>query len=434
MPEIIEEAAPATEAPEPSGDGAVTMTDVQFNQFLEANRAVAASAATDVVEEARAAAPEPRTPVETTTEEHRGVTVRNMQRRDVDGVDGWKIQLHRLFTGGHAGDSDLVHRSRENLGRSGAYGSEAEYRALMDNPTQGAPWLPTIALNRIDVLASEYGVARRVVNIWTGLKPGGTYKVPNLSGRPQIIAVNEASNIKTRNFTTGSVSLTPKKFGLILGFTPEAEAVIMIQAIDKMIEQLGESLAQMEDITVFTATGLASQQSMTGILGNSSVPWVTMASTNVDFTDITYSNLSTLRKLAHVGSRKRGAFVFHHDVEDSILDFQDGAGTYIFDQNSDITKVRSRPVFFTEALPDDDVSAVSTAFGCYGDYSYVHMGLTDRGPQVKRLDQATILDVNDTDLLHLALSDQEALRFIWEWDVVAQFPANAFARIRTAAS
>jgi len=419
-------------APEPSGDGAISMTDDQFERWMESNRESARAAAAEVVEEAQAAAPEARTPIETTTEEQRGPTVRNMQRRDVDGPDGWKIQLHRLFSGLTEGAVNLIANSRGLLGASGAYGEE--HRALMQGDTTGAPWLPTIALNRIDALASQFGVARQVVNVWTGLKPGGTYKVPNLSGRPQILAINEASNMKTRNFTTSSISISPKKWGLILGFSAEAEAVIMVQAIDKMIEQIGESVAEMEDMTVFTADGTSTYHSITGILANSSVPWVTMASGNVAFSNIAYSNLSSMRKTSDVGSRKRGAFVFHQDVEESILNFQDGAGAYIFDQNSEITRVRSRPVFFTEALPSDSDTAVSTAFGCYGDYSYVHMGLTDRGPEVKRLDQATILNVDDTTLLHLALSDQEALRFIFQWDVVPQFPASVYSRIRTAAS
>ena len=75
MPEIIEGSTPAVEVEPPSEDGVVAMTNEQFERLVELNRAVAASAATEVIEEARAAAPEARTQVETTTEEHRGVTV-----------------------------------------------------------------------------------------------------------------------------------------------------------------------------------------------------------------------------------------------------------------------------------------------------------------------------------------------------------------------
>lgn len=433
----------ATANPPAGGDGAgILMTQEQLDSLIDGvatRSAEAARAAVASLSEAEGN-DRRRTGEDDVTRRGGGLVperdqARVGQRRDVDGDDGWKIQLYRLMWGVQSNHVERLVEARSTMIRAGHYGmTEDQFRALHQSSTTGAPWLPTMALDRIDYLASQYGAARRLVNVWTGLKPGGTYKVPKLSGRPQIRAVGEASEILTRNFTTGSISLTPKKWGLILGFTPEMEEVIAVQAITKMIEALGESKAEMEDMTVFTADGSATYHNITGILANTSVPWVTLPSTKTDFEDVDYGSVKDMRKVTHVASRKRGAYVFHPDIEEYILDFVSPAGDYIFDQESDLTRIRNRPVEWTEALPNDSDSAVSTAFGAYGDFSHVHMGLTDRGPEVKRLDQATIRDPNDTDLIRLALTDQEALRFIWEWDVVPQFPDAVYSKIRTAAS
>lgn len=443
-----------TTAAQPTGAAASTpatlppMTDAQFDRYLKhlderskptpdgVQKALEDQAATqDAGGDGAARDVEA---VELLTPEMRGAAVRN--RRDVD-EEGWKWQVFRLFQGLYTKQSRLVNDARILLARAGHYGEDVrraamtdETRAVMVTGTEGSPFLPTIVLNKIEDIMKEFGVARRLCTIVTF--SGGTAKIPNVSGRFDAFAVNEGSIIKARAPSFGSQTLDPDKWGVIVPWSNEITEEVGPQMVDKVIELAGEAFAAAEDKTVFTADGTATYHSLTGLLNNGSIGEHTMSAGNNLFTELTYKDIIDLRGTVDPSVRKRGTFVFHHDIEQVLLKLQDaaggseGTGSYIFPPGTQtVDRLAGRPVEYSEALPDLTEDAAGVSFGLYGDFSFVTMGF-QRNLQARLLEEATIQDVNDSDLIHLAAQDAQALRFTALWDVKFGL-TGAFGKITT---
>lgn len=389
----------------------------------------------DRIVEARAQAQPTPAPANIVPPNQRTPDGRVVAQRDTDGEHGIRVQTHRLFKAIASRDHAGMHTVQQHMQRAGMYDGAAwaqmngEERAVSLTSSEGAPFLPTTVDNRIEEIREELGVARRICTTYNF--NSGTHKVPNTSGRPDVFAVNEGSPIKMRKATWGSVTLDPKKFGLIRAFTTEMNDEVGAQWVAKIVDQVARAFAEMEDATVFTADGTATYHSLTGLLSAAGVGEYTQPATKTSFNDMTYAYAIETVKKAVAGARSNGQFVFHPDFQWIWALFTDPAGNYIYPPNAEITRL-VRPANFTEAMPGIAATAVNKTFGLFGDFSFVNIGI-QRGIEVKLLDQATILDTDDTAEIHLGAIDGLALRFTARWDVKTAL-TSAFARIKTAAA
>jgi len=357
------------------------------------------------------------------------------QDRALEGEAVW-ANTYMLLNGVATQNPADVRKFQTQLALVGEYGSDwqekakTEQRAIMLTSSEGAPFLPTTVINTIQDVAKEVGIARRLATTYTIIT--GDAKVPNVSGRLTAFAVNEAAEIKARKAAFSSVTLDPKKWGVISPWSSEMNIEIGAQFIQKVVQLAAEAFADLEDQSVFTADGTATYHSLTGLLNNGSIGEHLMATGDGAFTDIDYDDLLTMRQQPAVGVRRRGAYVFHHDFEVQFLKLKDGAGQYIFPRESGVNNIAGRPVYYTEAMPDLADTALSTSFGLYGDFSYVTMGL-GQSLTATLLTEASIKDVDDSTVIRLGMTDSMALRFIAYWDVKFGL-TTPFAKITTSSS
>lgn len=389
----------------------------------------------DRIVEARAQAQPTPAPTAIVPENQRTPNGRVVAQRDTDGPDGVNVQTHRLIKAIASRDHSGMHAVQQHMQRAGLYEGAAwgqlngEQRAISLTSSEGAPFLPVTVDNKIEEIREELGVARRICSVYNF--NSGTHKVPNTSGRPDVFAVNEGAEIKMRKATWGSVTLDPKKWGVIRAYTTEMGDEVGAQWVAKVIDQVARAFAEAEDASVFTADGTAAYHSLTGLLTAAGVGEYTQPATKVSFNDMTYAYAIETVKKAVAGARSNGVFVFHPDFQWIWALFTDPAGNYIYPPNAEITRL-VRPAFFTEAMPGIAASAISTTFGLFGDFTYVNIGV-QRGIEVKLLDQATIKDTDDSTAINLGAVDALALRFTARWDVKTAL-TSAFARIKTPAA
>jgi HK97 family phage major capsid protein len=346
------------------------------------------------------------------------------------------LQTFRLISGVSRRDHHAVRKAQRELALMGEYGDEwqrvaqASERAVMLTSAEGQPFLPTAVINKIEDIALRVGIVRPLVTTYS--ITSGDAKLPNVSGRLTAFAVNEASTIKARKADFGSVTLDPMKWGVIVPWTQEMSDEVGAQFVAKVVELAGEAFANEMDATVLTADGTATYHSLTGLLSLAGVGEATMASGDGNFNDIDYDDLIDLRAACDVGVKARGDYIIHPDFEETFLKFKDGAGHYLFPAASGVERATGRPIHFTEVMPAKSTSDVSTSFALYGDFSFVSMGI-GQTLQVALLTEATIQDVDDLSLIHLAATDSQALRFTMHWDVKVGLP-RAFSKLTTAAS
>ena len=363
--------------------------------------------------------------------------------RSVDDSGLWSSTYSLLRSIVLRNDGEIA-KTQHKLARAGHYGEERraesmkmnpESRAVMLTSAEGAPFLPTSVLNSVEDIMQDYGVARQVCTVLTGLR--GSTKVPRISGRFDAFAVNEAAAIKARKANFAVSTLDPEKWGVLVPFTAEMEIEVGAQLTQIIMILAGEAFARAEDQTVFIADGTATYHSLTGLLESGTIGEHILAATNTSFANLAWEDLIDMRGAVDPGARgPQSAYVFHHDVEDILAKMQDGQGRYIFGDGQGgtrITRIQGRPVYYTEAMPDISADAISTSFGLFGDFRLVTIGF-QRDLQAKLLTEATILDpADDTTPFYLATQDAMAIRLIASWDVVYGL-VNGFSKVTTAAA
>lgn len=370
-------------------------------------------------------------------EAQRAGLIRVGNDRSIDGDGVFRETFHLLRAVGQR-DVDALRESQHRLARAGHFGAALQQqamgqeRAVMLTSAEGLPFLPTTVLARIEDVMKVVGVARRVCTVINNLI--GTTKIPNVSGRPVVFATNEASIIKSRKANFSSVSLDPKKWGVIVPWSNEMSEEAGAQVVAKIIQLVGEAFALAEDQVVFVADGTSTYHSKTGILADSGVAVYTLGAGDTGFDDITYADLILMRTKVAAGTRAQASYVAHPDMEDVFALMTDPSGQYVFGggRGADgIDRIGGRAVYYTEAMPSLADTAAGTPFMTFGDYSFATIGF-QRNLTAALLTEARIQDVDDSSFIDLAAQDSQALRFTAMWDVQRGL-ATPFARARTAA-
>lgn len=296
----------------------------------------------------------------------------------------------------------------------------------------GGVFLPTRVADVVLSYATTAGVIPQLATRYD-LSNGEQLVVPNTASDYTAFAVTEGANIKSRKLTFAKVTLLPKKWGVIAGWTSELGELAAAQVMNTIAMKVGDAFRYAADDAGFNGDGTSTYNSITGLLNVAGTGTYTMPSTKTAFSDLAADDLIDAPVQVDVAARTNGVFAFHPDIESVLRKLKDDAGQYVYQYNDDgRPTVAGKRVFYTEVLPALSASAANTEFGVFGDFSKVQMGM-GRNLEAKLLDQATIIDTDDSTEIHLGASDSLAIRYTQRFDLKIALAAG-FAVIKTAAS
>jgi len=346
----------------------------------------------------------------------------------------------RMFNSLIRGNSGELNDAVGKLAKGGHYGkqaAEATQRAAGDYystvvSADGGTLLPTVVQGEIDTIANEYGVIRSIARTFNHVV--GTLKRGAATGTLPASAVAEGGTISAQMRAFSAISLNPQKWAVIVPWTYESDLELARQILSDVNREIAESFAKAEDDAAFNGDGSGTYNSITGLLSNGNVGELTLAATNVSFTDITPDNLVLARNEVPSTLRKTGAYVFHPDMEAIFLTKKDTNGNYIFDYQTQgsVPTLKGRPVYYTESLPGLDSDAAGTSFGIYGDFRYWIMAL-GQGMTAEQLNQGVITDADTGADINLSTQDLRAIKFREFFDADTNF-GSAFMKFTTATS
>lgn len=259
--------------------------------------------------------------------------------------------------------------------------------------------------------------------------------VPKYTGsNSQWEYLNENTAGSATNYTIGNALLRLKKASRIVVFDNSLLKRATVNFADWIMAILAESLAYTLDYQGFVGTGAP----FTGILNDTAISTVTMATGDTDFTDfdVDYASemIANLRKEARNGA----AFFMHSTVWHLLRTQKDSQGRYQFAQDNNFMKnnevaglqpdgaILGYPVFCVDVLPDSGDTAVSTKFVIFGNLRYMAFG--DGGSmEITKSEHATIGGVS------AFAAYQSAFRGLHEHALVVG-NEQGFVKLSTAAS
>lgn len=161
-----------------------------------------------------------------------------------------------------------------------------------------------------------------------------------------------------------------------VGLTVQSNELLQdasVSVVDMLAELFAEALAGEEDDQAFNGIG----SPFTGIINDSDVQSVTMASGDTSFSDINATKLSEMIAAVKTTQlqRREGspvAFFMHRDIWHNVRTLQDTAGNFIYQPASfdsglnEIGRIWGYPVYLSDKLPSSGDSAVSTKFVVFG--------------------------------------------------------------------
>ncbi len=345
----------------------------------------------------------------------------------------------RLLDAVARGDTGTMYRLVEEYQKRGYYETRDGF-----STADSAPLLPTLVADRIISLFPQYGVAARLAD--TFRMSTDTLKIPYTSAELTAFAVNEESEIKSSKLAFQSVTISPKKWGLIAPWTSETEEEARVQYTQKVVERAAAAFAKAMDEVMFIANGSAAYHNYTGLLNLSGVNIYTLPSGKTNYADVTVDDLIKAQQLfpEEVDLQLTGVYSRSVDIQLSLA--KDGSGRYIFDPAGmvdDGTRGRIRrkvigdAVFLTSPVMPSTLETTQNGkpFCVIGDFRYYMIGIR-RDISVTTLTEAVIKSVDNTTTINLATQDSRALRFTARWAFVTPpGPAlRAFTVVKTAAA
>lgn len=282
--------------------------------------------------------------------------------------------------------------------------------------------LPTTFTGDLRELVAEFGVLRG--QMFPYPLSGGTSRPPRFGNRPAFasIAMSGAFAEKTPSFTFAS--LESHKLGGYVLVPRELEEQSIVNMGQFLARYGAVEFARAEDTWGFLADGTATYESVTGVckIAADNGKIVTLGATKTSPSDVTLTNLRTLRRSVNSTARKRGKYYFNHTWETALRGFNTEADPFIFMYRPDGSATfDGHEIVWVEVLQEyTEDAAAATYATVFGDLQWWWFG--ERGSP--RVDQSE----------HVAfLNDQLAVRFMEEIDFDYQ-SLEAAAVLKTAAA
>ncbi len=266
-------------------------------------------------------------------------------------------------------------------------------------------------------LMTDYGIVRKNATYIT--MKSNQLSVPTLGTRVEAAWITEATAPTATQPVFNQVVLSAQKAGIIVPMTRELVEDANEDIVKFLQGQFAQAFAKRED-----TAGLNGTSPFTGVLQDSNVTAVTMATGNTTFDKVTLDNLIDLTAAVPSYARNGAMFIMHPTVYSYIMKQKTTTNAPIFDVTGGKLTILGYPVVLSNAMPS--TSAVSTPFILFGNLKNVLFG--DRKQiEIAVADQATIGSDN------LFAQDMIALRAIERVAINVALP-EAFAKLVTAAS
>lgn len=211
---------------------------------------------------------------------------------------------------------------------------------------------------RLEVIrvANEYGVARKEANVF-GFG-GDTLYLNAENAVPTAAWTDENAQIteSTGSFTQPSIAI--KKLAAISAMSNELFADSKVNLVQLIATQVGEAMAEKEDLAAFVGDGTATYGSITGLLGLSlTATTQTISGTSID--NITADDLLDVQYKVGARYRKGAAYFMHPTIFSKIRKLKDSNGAYIVvapTSPDQFPTIWGRRVVESEAMTSTDAS------------------------------------------------------------------------------
>ncbi len=282
-------------------------------------------------------------------------------------------------------------------------------------------------------LITEHGVARReMMNVQLAKN---SYKANNLVTDVSVVWVDEAAAIASKQVVLGQVELELKKLGAIVTLTSELIEDEEVDLFSFVGSRIAEKLAEAEDLAFFKGDGTATYGSFTGLLRNTNINSVTMASTKTTFASVTTDDLIDMQDATPAGALGNAKYYMHRSIMSVIRKLKATTNEYIYTPISaqGPASLAGYPVVLVEAMPAKSATAVSTAFILFGDLKKACILGYKGAIKAKRFDAGVVRNVADNADINLISTDREAIRWTERVGYIVILP-SAVTRLITAAS
>lgn len=282
-------------------------------------------------------------------------------------------------------------------------------------------------------LITQYGVARREMEAIPLTK--GSYKANNLVTDVTVYWVDEGAVVGSTEAVLGQTELVLKKLGAIVTLTSELLEDTEIDLMSFLAGRVAEGFARAEDQAFFDGDGTATYGGFTGLLRNTNVNTVTMATGNTNFNQVDADDLLDMIDATPAGALANAKFYYHRTIKSFLRKLKDSQGAYIYQapSQSGPATVWGYPEVLVEAMPAKTATAVSKAFILFGDLRKACIFGYTSGIEAAQFDAGVVRNVANNADINLITTDRKAMRWTQRVGAVTVLPA-AVTRLRTAAS
>lgn len=293
--------------------------------------------------------------------------------------------------------------------------------------------IPVVLLNEVMRLKEEgYGIARREMRYLPMSGAGNKRTIPALSGSVSTYWTDEGAKKQGTQGVFAKVTQELKKLAAIVPLTEELIEDSAVDLTSLIAELFVEAVTIEEDAQFFGGTGTP----FTGILNDTNVPNLTLATGKNTFAEADADDFLSLQYKVKTSARSRGKYYLHPTVVASIMKLKDTTGAYIYAMpaGDKPATLWGKPVVECDALPGTDAGTqASKPFAFFGDLKQACV-YGDKGDmKVKLLDQATVTDVDGTTQINLAEQDMIGIRVVERVGYATVLP-KAIARMITSAT
>lgn len=279
-------------------------------------------------------------------------------------------------------------------------------------------------------LMTEYGVAAREFTTVSFMQK--SYRANNLATDVSVFWVDEAGSIKSTQAVLGQETLELKKLAAIITITRELLQEQEIDFVSFLGSRVAEGFARAEDQAFFIGDGTGTYGSFTGLLNNTSVNEVVMASGDGAFTDLDAEILIDMIDATPQGALANAKFYMHRSILNIVRKLRsdavsagDAKGEFLYQMPSQGREgnIWGYPVVEVEAMPARSASAVDTSFVLFGDLRKATIRGIRGGITADRFNAGTVRNVADNGDLNLITTDREAVRWITQVGYIAIVPS-----------
>jgi HK97 family phage major capsid protein len=290
-----------------------------------------------------------------------------------------------------------------------AYRDETLARATLTPMSgTGSYMVPTVTDRAIMDAIEEVSPVLGLVDLQTGLPPGGTFNFTFLASRPAMQPKRASSDtaMTASDPVFAQLQLSPNEIYVFFPIDNKMFAMSAI-ALGGYFEGLCRD-AMIDKLAYWTlrADGTATYNSITGALNETTAAYIlAMGAGKTAFSDLTAANLTDIKaKCLKRGRGKAARWLMDLEIQGIIEDIERTGKVPLIREKEDGTMLlKQNPIEIEEYMPGKDESAAATGFLLYGDLATILVGMVG-GLQIAS-DASVKFDKNQTAFRATAIAD-----------------------------